>query len=226
MRGLVHQGLVIACKYHPQEMLIVGSSSDHAHLRSPIWLPFPSRPARVSHTTLRNEDQEGKCGQVRGSHLNSAAHLLTLLTVLFPAPRSNPQGLCRYLAATWAVLLIIGPFFTGHLRPDDSMRGRASMLANMRYHTSVIIVLFQSLGALAGASHSASKLGGFAHRIVAMQDISRTIAQGALMQLHGIQGQNNLLTASVSRLATAQVLCCLKCRMDSLLLAANLHREA
>ena len=90
-------------------------------------------------------------------------------------------SLCRYLAATWAVLLIIGPFFTGHLRPDDSMRGRASMLANMRYHTSVIIVLFQSLGALAGASHSASKLGGFAHRIVAMQDISRTIAQGTYM---------------------------------------------
>ena len=89
-----------------------------------------------------------------------------------------PGLLHRYLAATWAVLLIIGPFFTGHLRPDDSMRGRASMLANMRYHTSVIIVLFQSLGALASASHNASKLGGFAHRITAMQDISRTIAQG------------------------------------------------
>lgn len=49
----------------------------------------------------------------------------------------------KYLASTWAVVLIIGPFFGGHLRPEDSVRGRAAMLSDMRYHTSVIISLFR-----------------------------------------------------------------------------------
>jgi hypothetical protein len=41
------------------------------------------------------------------------------------------------------VVLIIGPFFGGDLRPGDTVRGRAAMLSNMRYHTSVIISLFR-----------------------------------------------------------------------------------
>lgn len=49
----------------------------------------------------------------------------------------------KYLASTWAVVLIIGPFFGGHLRPEDNVRGRAAMLSDMRYHTSVIISLFR-----------------------------------------------------------------------------------
>jgi hypothetical protein len=49
----------------------------------------------------------------------------------------------KYLGATAAVVMIIGPFFSGHLRPEDTVRGRAEMLSNMRYHTGVIITLFQ-----------------------------------------------------------------------------------
>lgn len=54
----------------------------------------------------------------------------------------------KYFGATVAVVLIIEPFFSGHLRPDSSTLGRAEMLSNLRYHTSVIISLFQSLGIL------------------------------------------------------------------------------
>ena len=38
----------------------------------------------------------------------------------------------KYAAATVAVVLIIGPFFRGDLRPGKGVTGRASMLANMR----------------------------------------------------------------------------------------------
>ena len=48
--------------------------------------------------------------------------------------------------------LIIGPFFSGRMRPDASVEGRAQMLSNMRYHTSVIISLFGSLGTLGASS--------------------------------------------------------------------------
>ncbi|KAJ8759170.1 hypothetical protein K2173_004177 [Erythroxylum novogranatense] len=49
--------------------------------------------------------------------------------------------LVKYLGAT-VVILIIEPFFTGNLRPDTSTLGRATMLSNLRYHTSVVISLF------------------------------------------------------------------------------------
>ena len=84
----------------------------------------------------------------------------------------------KYLAATVAVVLIIGPFFMGHLRPDNSMRGRASMLSNMRYHTSVIIALFSSLGSLASSSRKLMKLGAYADRIVGLQDVVKDVSHG------------------------------------------------
>ena len=40
--------------------------------------------------------------------------------------------LLKYLGATVAVALIIGPFFRGHMRPEGTERGRAQMLSNMR----------------------------------------------------------------------------------------------
>jgi ABC-type uncharacterized transport system fused permease/ATPase subunit len=58
----------------------------------------------------------------------------------------------KYFGATVAVVLIIEPFFSGNLRPDSSTLGRAEMLSNLRYHTSVIISLFQSLGILSISS--------------------------------------------------------------------------
>lgn len=66
--------------------------------------------------------------------------------------------LLKYLGATVAVILIIEPFFSGNLRPDTSTLGRAEMLSNLRYHTSVIISLFQSLGTLASSSRKLNRL--------------------------------------------------------------------
>ena len=66
--------------------------------------------------------------------------------------------LLKYLGATVAVILIIEPFFSGHLRPDSSTLGRAEMLSNLRYHTSVIISLFQSLGTLSISSRRLNRL--------------------------------------------------------------------
>lgn len=66
--------------------------------------------------------------------------------------------LLKYLGATVAVILIIEPFFSGNLRPDSSTLGRAEMLSNLRYHTSVIISLFQSLGTLSISSRRLNRL--------------------------------------------------------------------
>lgn len=66
--------------------------------------------------------------------------------------------LVKYLGATVAVVLIIEPFFAGNLRPDTSTIGRAEMLSNLRYHTSVIISLFQSLGTLSISSRRLNRL--------------------------------------------------------------------
>ncbi|GJR36708.1 ABC transporter D family member 1 [Tanacetum coccineum] len=69
--------------------------------------------------------------------------------------------LLKYLGATVAVILIIEPFFSGTLRPDTSTLGRAEMLSNLRYHTSVIISLFQSLGTLSISSRRLNRLRRF-----------------------------------------------------------------
>ncbi|XP_061344262.1 ABC transporter D family member 1-like isoform X2 [Gastrolobium bilobum] len=66
--------------------------------------------------------------------------------------------LLKYLGATVAVILIIEPFFSGHLRPDSSTLGRAEMLSNLRYHTSVIVSLFQSLGTLSISARRLNQL--------------------------------------------------------------------
>ncbi|KAK9846568.1 hypothetical protein WJX81_006713 [Elliptochloris bilobata] len=84
----------------------------------------------------------------------------------------------KYLAATAAVVLIIGPFFAGHLRPGESTAGRASMLANMRYHTNVIISLFSALGSLAASSRKLMKTGAYALRIRQLEDVAAEIAAG------------------------------------------------
>ena len=66
--------------------------------------------------------------------------------------------LLKYLGATVAVILIIEPFFSGNLRPDTSTLARAEMLSNLRYHTSVIISLFQSLGTLSVSARKLNRL--------------------------------------------------------------------
>ena len=86
--------------------------------------------------------------------------------------------LLKYLGATVAVALIIGPFFGGHLRPEATVLGRAQMLSNMRYHTSVIIALFGALGTLGTCSRKVLKLNAFADRIDEMFEVMKDIASG------------------------------------------------
>ncbi|XVF15175.1 hypothetical protein REPUB_Repub09cG0127800 [Reevesia pubescens] len=84
--------------------------------------------------------------------------------------------LLKYLGATVAVVLIIEPFFAGHLRPDTSTLGRAEMLSNLRYHTSVVISLFQALGTLSISSRRLNRLSGYADRIHELMLISRELS--------------------------------------------------
>ena len=84
----------------------------------------------------------------------------------------------KYLAATVAVVLIIGPFFQGHLRPGEGVQGRASMLASMRYHTNIIISLFTSLGSLAQTSHKLARLTAHADRVAALEAAAAAVAGG------------------------------------------------
>ncbi|KHN31367.1 ABC transporter D family member 1 [Glycine soja] len=83
--------------------------------------------------------------------------------------------LLKYLGATVAVILIIEPFFS-HLRPDSSTLGRAEMLSNLRYHTSVIISLFQSLGTLSISARRLNRLSGYADRIYELMAVSRELS--------------------------------------------------
>ncbi|XP_031495991.1 ABC transporter D family member 1 [Nymphaea colorata] len=84
--------------------------------------------------------------------------------------------LLKYLGATVAVVLIIEPFFSGKLKPDTSTLGRADMLSNLRYHTSVIISLFQSLGTLSISSRRLNRLSGYADRIHELMVIAKELA--------------------------------------------------
>ncbi|XP_022774962.1 ABC transporter D family member 1-like isoform X6 [Durio zibethinus] len=83
--------------------------------------------------------------------------------------------LLKYLGATVAVVLIIEPFFAGNLRLDASTLGRAEMLSNLRYHTSVVISLFQALGTLSISSRRLNRLSGYADRIHELMLISREL---------------------------------------------------
>ncbi|KAG8053837.1 hypothetical protein GUJ93_ZPchr0001g31652 [Zizania palustris] len=73
--------------------------------------------------------------------------------------------LLKYLGATVGVILIIEPFFAGNLKPESSTLAQAEMLSNLRYHTSVIMSLFQSLGTLSISSRRLNLLSGYADRI-------------------------------------------------------------
>ncbi|CAL9173750.1 unnamed protein product [Musa hybrid cultivar] len=84
--------------------------------------------------------------------------------------------LLKYLGATVAVVLIIEPFFAGSLRPDASTLGRAEMLSNLRYHTSVIISLFQSLGTLSISSRRLNRISGYADRIHELMIVAKELS--------------------------------------------------
>ena len=107
-----------------------------------------------------------------------------------PRPRNVwciQDFLLKYLGATAAVVLIIGPFFGNHLRPVDNVLGRAHMLSTMRYHTSVVIYLFAALGSLGSSSKKLMRLSAYADRISDMQTTVNGLASstgGELVTSH------------------------------------------
>lgn len=93
----------------------------------------------------------------------------------------------KYMAATMAVILIIGPYFSGHLRPEATLLGRASMLSNMRYHTAVIISLFSACGSLAASSRKLMKLTAYAERLQQLELVAKEISSGVAGRISFIQ---------------------------------------
>lgn len=77
------------------------------------------------------------------------------------------------------------------------------MLANMRYHTSVIISLFSALGSLAASSRKLMKTGAYALRISQLQDVAAEIAAGAPSQGFCL---GHLCFPTADRLDSAQLL--------------------
>ncbi|XP_010531380.1 PREDICTED: ABC transporter D family member 1 [Tarenaya hassleriana] len=113
--------------------------------------------------------------------------------------------LLKYLGATVAVILIIEPFFSGHLRPDDSTLGRAEMLSNIRYHTSVIVSLFHALGTLSISSRRLNRLSGYADRIHELLVVSRELSSDDKSSFQRNRSRNYLCEASYVEFSDVKV---------------------
>eukprot|EP01047_Picozoa_sp_COSAG01_P052125 COSAG01_NODE_5451_length_4256_cov_17.632908_4_plen_454_part_00 len=94
----------------------------------------------------------------------------------------------KYVATTFAVGLIIGPFFGGQRSAADSAVAKAATLTAMRYHTDVIIGAFTGVGALAGAGNQIAQLGGYAGRIMHLLKLAREHAQTEAIEARGEDG--------------------------------------
>ena len=97
----------------------------------------------------------------------------------------------KYLGATASVYLIVGPFFDGHLRPSSSFEGRAAMLSQMRYHASVVISLFSSLGVLGGVEQQLKKIGAYASRIDELKVACERVGSGERAGAPQVEGKAN-----------------------------------
>ncbi|WCJ34821.1 ABC transporter D family member 1 [Euphorbia peplus] len=113
--------------------------------------------------------------------------------------------LMKYLGATVSVILIIEPFFSGHLRPDASTMGRATMLSNLRYHTSVIKSLFQSLGTLSISSRRLNRISGYAERIHELIAISTELSSDYESSLQSSRSRNHFSEADYIQFSGVKV---------------------
>ncbi|KAG1331147.1 ABC transporter D family member 1-like [Cocos nucifera] len=115
--------------------------------------------------------------------------------------------LLKYLGATVGVVLIIEPFFAGNLRHDASTLGRADMLSKLRYHTSVIISLFQSFGTLSISSRRLNRLSGYADRIHELMVVSRELSsiQGTSSKIRNSSSGNYISEASYIEFSDVKV---------------------
>lgn len=89
--------------------------------------------------------------------------------------------IAKYCASTVAMIVILGPFFSGRLKSDGSSLGNANTLSTMRYVTSVIIHQLTAIGGLAISLRKVSKLAGYADRVQefrsVLTDIHKSIAE-------------------------------------------------
>ena len=58
------------------------------------------------------------------------------------------------------------------------LQGRAHMLSNMRYHTSVVIYLFAALGTLGVSSRKLMKLSAYSDRITELEATIKDVGSG------------------------------------------------
>ena len=58
------------------------------------------------------------------------------------------------------------------------LQGRAHMLSNMRYHTSVVIYLFAALGTLGVSSRKLMKLSAYSDRISELEATIKNVGSG------------------------------------------------
>ncbi|KAI8032142.1 ABC transporter D family member 1 [Camellia lanceoleosa] len=99
----------------------------------------------------------------------------------------------RCLGAIVAGTLMIEPFFLGKLRPGSSALGQAETLSNLKYHSSVIIALFTSLGILFGNPMKIDRLRGYAGRIHELMTISKELSVNDASSLQR-KGSRNYVT--------------------------------
>lgn len=91
----------------------------------------------------------------------------------------------KYVATTFSVYLIMGPFIMGPRghKSSDSLARKAATLGRMRYHTDVIIHAFGGVGALAGVLNQLGQLGGYAQRITQLLTVTSELADAEVVEL-------------------------------------------
>eukprot|EP00055_Hartaetosiga_balthica_P012730 m.62706 g.62706 ORF g.62706 m.62706 type:complete len:1271 (+) comp8040_c2_seq2:177-3989(+) len=82
----------------------------------------------------------------------------------------------KYAASTMAMIVILGPFFSGDLRSDFSVEGNATTMASMRYVTSVIINQLTAIAGLARCLRKVMSLNSYAKRVGMMRNVLKEIS--------------------------------------------------
>lgn len=91
----------------------------------------------------------------------------------------------KYIATTFSVYLILGPFIMGTRghKSNDSLARKAATFGRARYHTDVIIHAFGGVGSLAGVLNRLGQLGGYAQRITQLLDVTTELADAEAAEL-------------------------------------------
>lgn len=101
-------------------------------------------------------------------HINSVVHTQWWFGII-------EDFVAKYCASTVAMVVILGPFFSGRLRSDGTRAGNARTLASMRYVTSVIIHQLTAIGGLAVCLRKLMKLQGSGERVGSLLGVLREI---------------------------------------------------